>query len=213
MSANTRPFIVLGSGGHGVVVCDVITSAGLEVRAFVDDALDRQGLLVLGVPVIEPDDVPPASDVFIMAGIGDNAARARAFRRFCQRGYEACPVVHPSAVLGREVTLGSGTVVMAGVIVNPRTRVGENAVLNTGCRVDHDCRIGAHAHIAPGATLTGGVSVGEGTLVGAGSVTLPGITIGAHAVVGAGAVVIRDVAAGAVVAGVPARAVRSEPGE
>lgn len=208
MSVDARSFIVIGAGGHGVVVCDVITSAGHNVRAFVDDAVDRQGTMVFGVPVMEPGALPPASDVLIVAGIGDNDARAAAFRRFRERGYESRAVVHPSAVLGAEVTLGAGTVVMAGVIVNPRTRVDENVVLNTGCRVDHDCQIEAHAHVAPAATLTGGIRVGEGALVGAGAVILPNINIGAKAVIGAGAVVTRDVAAGAVVAGVPARRVR-----
>ena len=38
---------------------------------------------------------------------------------------------------------------------------------------------------------------------------LPGVTIGEHAVVGAGAIVTKDVPAGVIVAGNPARIVRS----
>lgn len=40
-------------------------------------------------------------------------------------------------------------------------------------------------------------------------VVLPGVTIGENAVVGAGAVVSRDVAADTVVAGVPAKVIRT----
>jgi len=48
--------------------------------------------------------------------------------------------------------------------------------------------------------------VGDGASIGSGAVILGGVAIGAGATIGAGAVVTRDVAAGATVAGVPARA-------
>jgi acetyltransferase-like isoleucine patch superfamily enzyme len=45
--------------------------------------------------------------------------------------------------------------------------------------------------------------------IGAGATILPGVTIGENAVVAAGAVVRRDVAPNSVVAGVPAKVVKS----
>jgi acetyltransferase-like isoleucine patch superfamily enzyme len=48
--------------------------------------------------------------------------------------------------------------------------------------------------------------VGRRASIGSGAVILCGLTIGEGALVGAGAVVTKDVPAGAVVAGVPARA-------
>ena len=51
--------------------------------------------------------------------------------------------------------------------------------------------------------------VKKGASIGSGATLLCGITIGERAVVGAGSVVTRDVAAGAVVAGNPARVLRS----
>lgn len=53
------------------------------------------------------------------------------------------------------------------------------------------------------------IEVCEGAWIGSGAIVLGPCTIGAHAVVAAGAVVTADVAAETVVAGVPARVVRS----
>jgi acetyltransferase-like isoleucine patch superfamily enzyme len=57
--------------------------------------------------------------------------------------------------------------------------------------------------------------VGRGASIGSGATILCGVTIGERAMVGAGAVVTHDVAAGATVAGVPARvlvrSIRQEP--
>jgi acetyltransferase-like isoleucine patch superfamily enzyme len=57
------------------------------------------------------------------------------------------------------------------------------------------------------------VTIGRDVWVGAGCVILPGVTIGDGAVVAAGSVVTRDVPAGAVVAGVPARVIKSRTSE
>jgi len=95
-----------------------------------------------------------------------------------------------------------------------------------------DCRdleLGDYVGWGPGAKVIGGqhtgqpqdipfiqtdlvikpVRVGRVADIGANAVLLPGVTIGEGAVVGAGAVVTRDVAPYAVVAGVPARTLRS----
>jgi maltose O-acetyltransferase len=49
------------------------------------------------------------------------------------------------------------------------------------------------------------VRIGSDVWIGGGAILLPGVTIGNGAVIGAGSVVTRDVAAGATVAGNPAR--------
>ncbi len=56
------------------------------------------------------------------------------------------------------------------------------------------------------------VVIGYGADIGTNATVLPGVRVGAHAIVGAGAVVTEDVPDYAVVAGVPARVLRSRRG-
>jgi acetyltransferase-like isoleucine patch superfamily enzyme len=56
---------------------------------------------------------------------------------------------------------------------------------------------------------TASVKIGSNVWIGSGAIILPGVTIGDNSIVAAGAVVRSDVPSGVLVAGVPARVVRS----
>ena len=53
------------------------------------------------------------------------------------------------------------------------------------------------------------VTIGKNVWIGGGAILLPGVTVGDDAVIGAGSVVTRDVPAGAIVAGNPARVLKT----
>lgn len=200
--------VVVGAGGHGMVVCDVLQKSGARVTGFVDRDAAKHGTRVLDVPVFATlEEAFGSARPAVAMGIGDNAARRGEMIRLRSAGFQILRVIHPSAMVSRHARIADGAVVMAGVVVNVGADIGENAILNTACSVDHHCVVGAHAHIAPGATLAGAVRVGEGTLVGAGAVIIPNVTVGAGCLVGAGAVVVDDVPDGITVVGTPARPV------
>ena len=86
--------------------------------------------------------------------------------------------------------------------------VGERCMIGPHCYVtDHDHGTSSGAGIATQPLNSSATSIGDDVWIGAGAIVLKGVSIGGGAVVGAGAVVIHDVPAGAVVVGVPARAV------
>jgi len=194
---------VIGGGGHAKVVIDVLRATGQHALAVFDDDPQLQGAKVYGVPVVGPrrllrDD---ASRQAIIA-IRDNRHRAACAAELRCRWLTVC---HPSATVAEGVRLGSGTVVMAGVVIQSDAVVGDHVILNTGVLVDHDCRIGDGVHLAPGCCLTGGVSVGSGAFCGAGSTVLPRVQIGRNATLAAGAVAVHDISEEVTALGVPAR--------
>jgi sugar O-acyltransferase (sialic acid O-acetyltransferase NeuD family) len=193
--------LVVGAGGHAKVVVDAAEEAGFEIAGVIGTESDAPE--ILGHPVSH-DREGVQADAFIVA-IGDNALRARYYAEYQSSGLAATSVVHPSAIVGRDVTIGGGTFIAAGTIVNAGARIGADTILNTGCSVDHDCVIGDHSHIGPQVGLCGGVTLGEGVLFGVGACASPGASVGAWSVVGAGAAVVGALPADSVCVGVPAR--------
>ena len=197
---------IIGGGGHGKVVLEALTASGLEVAAFLDKDPKKQDTFLMETPILDPDivlsDVDPAT---IELAIGIGHVRRGQFEALKEKGFNFVTIIHPSAIIARDVKLGEGAQLMAGAIVQPGVEIGLNTVLNTGCRIDHDCKIGAHSFIAPGATLCGGVNIGESTHIGAGSVIIENVSMGKNTIVGAGAAVTHNFEHGITASGVPAR--------
>jgi sugar O-acyltransferase (sialic acid O-acetyltransferase NeuD family) len=122
-------------------------------------------------------------------------------------GLDVPVLVHPRAWVAKNARAGEGCQILACAAVAANVSLGRACIVNTSASVDHDSVLGDGVHIGPGAVLCGEVHVGARAFVAAGAVVLPRMRIGSDAVVGAGAVVRADVADGAVVAGVPARAI------
>lgn len=202
------PVVVIGGGGHGKVVVATLQAAGVPVAAVLDDDAGRHGEQVLGVEVVGPleriADLPARRAV---VAVGANRVRRDLVRRAetLRSDLAWALAVHPSAVVHPSVTLGRGTVVFAGAVLQPGTRIGAHGIVNTAASVDHDSQVGDFVHIAPGVRLGGGVSLGEGVLVGIGATVAPYRSVGAWATLGAGAVVVGDLPPEVTAVGVPAR--------
>lgn len=211
VQAEARPALIIGSGGHAVVVLSALHAANVAVAGLLDSDPSRHGAQVLGIDVLGGDEIVESgnpSEFVLVNGIGgivDTERRRAVFEKFCALGFEFPAIVHPSAIGANAVQLGNGAHVMAGAVFQPGTRVGMNSIVNTGALIDHDCAIGDHVHIAPGVTLSGGVSVGSGTMIGAGATVIQNIVVGEGAFIAAGATVVSGVDAGARVGGTPAR--------
>jgi len=198
-----RNVYVLGCGGHAKVVVQTLRALGYEIDSVFDDDEQKWGRAVMGVPVSGPiDRVADQPRLPTIIAVGDNAVRQLVAERLA---LDWLTIVHPRAWVDPSVTLGPGTVVFAGAIVQADTRIGAHVIVNTAASVDHDCVVGDYAHIAPGARLAGGVTIGDRTLLGIACAVLPERRVGSHTIVGSGAVVTHDLPAQVTAVGVPAR--------
>jgi len=207
--------LILGSGGHGRVVLDILRNADEhEVAGFVDSNPELTGRRVDGVKVLgSPSDLNRLrrdcdADAAIVA-IGDNGVRRALADQLDALGFVLINAIHPSANVARNATLGRNVVIAAGSLVCAHGQIGDSVILNTGSIVDHESLIGTATHICPGARLAGRVTVESGAFVGIGATVIQHIRVGYEAIIGAGAVVVEDVAPMSTVVGVPARQIKS----
>lgn len=198
--------LIIGAGGHGKVVADIALKMNRwQGIAFLDD--DESIKSSMGIEVIGK-----LSDAFtyidnydIFVGVGDNIIREK-----IQKKLEAADViipvlVHPDAVVGGQVELGHGTVVMAGVVINCCTKIGKGSIINTGTKIDHDNVIEDYVHISPGVHIAGTVKIGKGSWIGIGSVVINNVNITSGCKIGAGTVVVENITEPGTYVGVPAR--------
>jgi UDP-2-acetamido-3-amino-2,3-dideoxy-glucuronate N-acetyltransferase len=115
--------------------------------------------------------------------------------------------IQKGARIGRRCKISSHTFICEGVTIEDEVFIGHgvmftNDLFPRATNPDGSLQTAADWKCIP-------TVVKKGAAIGSNATILCGITIGERAVVGAGAVVTKDVPAGAVVAGSPARVIRS----
>ncbi|HVP13035.1 MAG TPA: acetyltransferase [Phycisphaerae bacterium] len=208
--------VILGAGGHGRVVLDIIQQARKHKPVgFLDNNEALHGRRVDGLPVLGGlEQLPELKQHGIGAAviaIGDNGIRRAMANTLDENGFQFINAIHPSAQLASSVTVGKGVVIAAGALICAHCQIGDYAILNTGCIVDHESMIGTATHICPGVRLAGHVTVESGAFLGIGATVVQNIRVGFEAVVGAGSVVIHNVDPMSTVVGVPARVTKASP--
>lgn len=139
--------------------------------------------------------LPPAERRALLAeGLGEVGEGAIIRPPFhCDYGY--------NIRLGRDVFLNYGCVILDVVAVT----IGDGTQIGPGVQILTADHPRDPAERATGVEWGRPIAIGRNVWIGGGAVILPGVGIGDDAIVGAGSVVTRDVAAGATVAGNPAR--------
>jgi sugar O-acyltransferase (sialic acid O-acetyltransferase NeuD family) len=208
--------IILGAGGHGRVVLDIIQQARQHKPVgFLDNNKALHGRRVDGLPVLGGleclPDLHQRGITAAVVAIGDNGIRRAMADTLEQGGFELINAIHPSAQLATNVTVGKGVVIAAGALICAHCQIGDYAILNTGCIVDHESMIGTATHVCPGVRLAGHVTIESGAFLGIGATVVQNIRIGFEAIVGAGSVVVQNVDPMTTVVGVPARVTKASP--
>ena len=197
--------VLIGAGGHCKAAIDVIEQEGIFSIIGVTTKKIGECDSVLGYPVVGTDDdllSLVCDDRFFLVAIGQistSEARITAFNRATGIGMQPVSIRSPKAYVSPHATIGNGTLIMHGAIVNADAQVGINSIINSLALVEHDSIIGNHCHISTGAKTNGNVIVGEKSFIGSGAVLRNGISVGARSVIGAGCYVNFDVPEDAIV--------------
>ena len=206
-----KNLIIIGAGGFGREMFAAAREAvgygeTFRIKGFLDgnvSALDGFS----GYPGIVGSPETYAieeGDVFVTA-LGSISARRRCAAMIEERGGRFIPIVHRSASLGPNVTVGDGSFVAHNAVLTADISVGRHSCVFHGSVIGHDTVFEDFTHVYSLVSVGGSVRIREGAAVFPGARIVPRIEIGEGSVVGIGSAVVRSVAPGTTVFGVPAR--------
>lgn len=193
-----KSILLLGAGGHAKSCIDVIEQEGNWFVAGIIGLPHEVGSEVLGYPVIGSDkDLPVLLQKFSCAmvtvgHIKSPRQRIKLFGYLEENGCVAPTIKSPQAYVSSRATIGEGTIVMHGAVVNADVKIGRNCIINSQALVEHDVAIGDHCHISTAVVLNGGVVLGEKSFVGSGSCVRESVEIGQGSLIGMGQNVLKS---------------------
>ncbi len=173
--------LLIGAGGFGRVVLEHASSR--YDCAFLDDA---DVSFVDDVPVIgKIDDMERFFPEYrlIIVTIGNNALRAKLYKRAAFIGYVFPSIIHPSAYVSPRAHIGSGCVILNNAVVQNNARCGAGCILNPGVELHHDSTIGSYCLIYTNSVVRSLTQVGDGVWIGS------NVTISTSAVVSDDAII------------------------
>ncbi len=201
--------VIIGASGHGKMIADIAALNGYDKIVFLDDnpvVKEVDKYEVMGGRELSLDLSKQGYDFIV--GIGNASIREKIQNELKSLGCNLATLVHPSAVIAYDVKMGSGSVVMAGAVLNAGTTIGNGCIINTSASVDHDNVIGDYSHISVGAHTAGTVEIGARCWLGIGAVVSNNIKICDDVIIGAGAAVIKSISEQGTFVGIPAMKLR-----
>lgn len=141
---------IFGTGAHARKVFHYAAACGHEVAGFVDENAAAQPP-ISGVRVFHMASLrAPQTGEAMFVAIGRADVRMRLMDYLAGIGWVLPALVHPSAWVAPDASLGAGVLVAAGAVVETASIVECGAIVDIGVLIDHECQIGAFCHLKPG---------------------------------------------------------------
>lgn len=167
--------ILVGYGGHAKSVADCIERTNeYRIIGYTEPAkVDSR------YPYLGTDDVlkefysKGVKNVAICQGyLGHGELRQRLYSFVKEIGFSLPAIKDPSSIISDTATIGEGTFIGKGAIVNAEAQIGKMCIINTMSLVEHECSVGDFTHVAVAAVLCGQVKVGNDAFIGANSTVI-----------------------------------------
>lgn len=206
---------VFGSSGHAKVIIDIIEN---ENKYKIVGLLDKEGV---NKKIFQYKVLGSEKELLFLIdkyktnkgiiAVGDNFIRKKIAEKILQifPEFQFVNAIHPTSLLGKDVFLGKGIVIMPNVTINASAKIEDHCIVNTRAIIEHDNHLKPYCSLAPGSITGGNVKIGSCSAIGLGTIILPKVEIGSNSIIGAGSLVLKDLPDSTVAYGSPAKVIKN----
>lgn len=188
--------IIVGAGGFGREVYQwcLFDQGGHTVKGFLAQNQNELNGFDIDAEILghEKDYIIQENDRFIMA-IGNVNIKEKVAKELKSKGAEFLTLIHPTAIISENSTIGEGVVICPHVIVTDSVSIDDFAMLNIYSSCGHDAKVGAYCILSPYATLNGGAVLEDKVFMATHSMVAGSKRVGSGSIIGAESLVLHDV--------------------
>ena len=212
---HVKKVIIIGAGDHGRGALEIFKTSNqnrfeYDVVGFIDDDPSKLKKKIDEVPVLGPVSglrKQHNGDLSYILAISQCGVKSRIIKDLGSLSLNFINAIHPTAIIGSDVQMGSGNIIAAGAIIAYNTVFETHITINLNTTVGHDCLINEYVTIAPGANIGGRVRLGKGCDIGPNCTICKGATVGDWSCLGPSTVVLKEIPPKKTYFGNPARPV------
>ncbi len=211
-----KKIYALGVGHNTPVFIDLALDCGYEIVGLYHYNGDRTGEVDHGYKILGSfDDLFSRKSLqgqnFLLT-MGDSKIRTELSKKIIDRGGFVPTLIHPTSIISRFAKISDvGVYISAFSFVQADSSVGDNTVVLSHVNISHTTHIGKGCFLAGGSIIGAYTNMEDDVFIGQGALSISGkvATIGHGAYVGARSLLTKNVPPNTVVAGIPAKVIKS----
>lgn len=199
--------LIFPFNGNGIEALDCIDENQFELIGFIDDNEEKHKQLQK-YPLFKRValDQFPNAKVLAVPGSPTTFSMREDFIQSLNIPKERfATIIHPKANIGKQVSIGYNTLIMAGVVITSNAKIKNHICILPNTVIHHDTVINNYTLIGSNVVIAGGTIVEENCYIGSGTNIINGIKIGTKSLIGLGSNVTKSIQSNSKAVGNPAR--------
>jgi sugar O-acyltransferase (sialic acid O-acetyltransferase NeuD family) len=209
--------VIVGGGGlHGLYCLDILMKSTHHNIVGICDSKLEPGSKIYGYDVIgRQERLGELAEEYKIDGcvisLGDNYERQAVYRQLSAMlpSLRFVNAIHPTVVLGENVSIGEGVVIGPGSIIGAGTFVGDFVSIGSSVVLGVNNHLGSFSSLSNGVVTGGLTRMKEFAAAAPGAILLDRLCVGSNTVVGSGSMVMADLPDNVLAYGSPAKVIRS----